>query len=385
MQAIPSRHIAAVCLPPSTRRGPDPTAYYPPHQLKSGFDGRKSPCGRSNVLTVYIGWLMIALVVILAGAELLTNALEHVGQRFKLSEGLVGSVLAAAATALPETVVPIIAVFFGGRDPTVRQDIGVGAILGSPLMLATLALALIGFVTGLRRGWSAVLKPEISGLLRDLCYFVVASTIAFIGLFIPHASGGIHIVAGLCLVFLYGYYVFNTVQASVILAHKGHGTRADAPLHLRHLGISHTLVWEITQLAAAIMLIVVGAKLFVTGVEHTASATRIGVLVLSLVIVPIATEMPEKFNSILWVRRDKDTLAFGNITGAMVFQGTLLNAFGLQLGAWRPSYDILWAMGLGFAATLWTLFLAARRKLTSGALLVNGAIYLLFIVVILRH
>lgn len=337
------------------------------------------------MLTVYIGLLLLALVVILTGAELFTNALEHVGQRFRLSEGLVGSVLAAVATALPETVVPIVAVFFGGRDPAVRQDVGVGAILGSPLMLATLALALIGLFTGPRRGWNTPLKPELSGVLRDLGYFLVAYVIAFIGLYVPRPSGGIHLMAGLCLVFLYGYYVFNTVRASAILVDKGHGTRADGPLHLRHLGIPHTLPWEVAQLAVALLFIVAGAKLFVTGVEHIAAATGIGALVLSLVIVPIATEMPEKFNSILWVRRGKDTLAFGNVTGAMVFQGTLLPAFGLQLSAWRPGYDVLWAMGLSFAAALWTLFLAGRRRLTPRALLVNGAVYLLFFVLVLRH
>ena len=337
------------------------------------------------MLIAHVGLLLFALVVILVGAEFFTNALEHVGQRFRLSEGLVGSVLAAVATALPETVVPIIAVFFGGEDLAVRQDVGVGSILGSPLMLATLALALIGLVTGFKRGWGTPLKPELSGVLRDLGYFVVAYAIAFIGLYVPHPSGGIHLMAGLCLVFLYGYYVFNTVQASVILVDKGHGTRTEDPLHLRRLGIPHTLPWEFGQLCIAIVLIVLGAKLFVTGVEQVAAATGIGALVLSLVIVPIATEMPEKFNSILWVRRGKDTLAFGNVTGAMVFQGTLLPAFGLQLAAWRPGYDVLLAMGLSFAAALWTLFLAARRRLTPRALLVNGAVYLLFFILVLRH
>src|SRR5690242_17593163 len=333
----------------------------------------------------HVGLLLFALVVILVGAELFTNALEHLGQRFRLSEGLVGSVLAAVATALPETVVPIIAVFFGGQDLAVRQEVGVGSILGSPLMLATLALALIGLFTGFKRGWATPLRPELSGLLRDLGYFLVAYAIAFIGLYVPRPSGGIHLVAGLCLVFLYGYYVFNTVQASAMLVDKGHGTRAEDPLHLRRLGLPHTIAWELGQLFVALVLSVLGAKLFVTGVEQVAAATGIGALVLSLVIVPIATEMPEKFNSILWVRRGKDTLAFGNVTGAMVFQGTLLPAFGLQLAAWRPGYDVLLAMALSFAAALWTLYLAARRRLTPRALLVNGAVYLLFFVLVLRH
>ena len=79
----------------------------------------------------------------------------------------------------------------------------------------------------------------------------------------------------------------------------------------------------VLQLFIGLALLIFGAKGFVSQVEVVASYIGISVLVLSIMIVPIATELPEKVNSILWIRRRKDTLAFGNITGAMVFQGTL--------------------------------------------------------------
>ncbi|MDE2196937.1 MAG: sodium:calcium antiporter [Gammaproteobacteria bacterium] len=329
-------------------------------------------------MIIDIGTLLLALVVILAGAELFTNALEHIGQRFKLSEGLVGSVFAAIATALPETVVPIIAVFFGGNSREVREHIGIGAILGAPLMLATVAMALIALFAGYKRGWSEPLRPEISGLLRDLLYFLVAFFIAFLGLFMPVHPAGTRAVAGVALVLLYVIYVANTVRASSALVSLGHGTNTSEPLWLKHMGIPHTLWWELSQLAAGLALIIAGAKLFVRGVEQIAAMTGIGVLALSLVVIPIATEMPEKLNSLLWLRRGKDTLAFGNITGALVFQGTLLPAFGMQLVTWQAHADIVRAMGLTFAAMLWVLLLAVRRRLTPRLLIVNGLVYLLF-------
>lgn len=322
--------------------------------------------------------LLLALIIVLVGAGLFTNALEHVGQRFRLSEGLVGSVFAAVATALPETVVPFIAVFFGGSDITVREDVAVGAILGSPLMIVTLAMALIALFTGTRRGWRAELKPELSGMVRDLGYFLVAYVIAFLGLFVPREPTGIHAMAGFCLVFLYTFYVYNTARASAALVQKGHGTTAGSPLRLADLGLPKGPASELSQLTLGMALIIGGAKLFVTGVEQIAAATGIGVLVLSLIIIPVATEMPEKVNSLLWVRRGKDTLSFGNLTGAMVFQGTLLPAFGLQLAGWTPSRDVALTMGITLAMALWTLLLAVRRRLTPLALLLNGAAYLLF-------
>jgi cation:H+ antiporter len=334
------------------------------------------------MLWVDAGWLLLALLIILAGAELFTNALEHVGERFALSEGLVGSVLAAVATALPETVVPIIAVFFGGASIQVREHIGVGAILGSPLMLASLAILLIGLASGTRRGWHTSLKPEISGFVRDLLYFLVAFFIGFLALFMPQHPAGLRLLTGAMLVFLYVMYVLNTIRASAMLVEHGHGTRAEHRLWLKRLGLAHNLTSEVGQLLVGLAFIIGGAKLFVYGVEQVADLTGVSVLVLSLLIIPVATEMPEKLNSILWIRRGKDTLAFGNITGALVFQGSLLPAFGIQLGAWQPRQDILWAMGLTFAATLWILLLAVRRKLTPMLLLVNGLVYLAFFLII---
>src|ERR671910_2055394 len=86
--------------------------------------------------------LFIALGIILLGAELFTNGIEWFGRKLELAEGAVGSVLAAVGTALPETMIPIIAILFSTGEHS--EEIGIGAILGAPFMLATLAM----FVTG---------------------------------------------------------------------------------------------------------------------------------------------------------------------------------------------------------------------------------------------
>ena len=82
------------------------------------------------------------------GAELFTNGVEWIGEGFGLSEGAVGSVLAAVGTALPETLLPLVAILSGhGRG----EEIGTGAILGAPFMLTTLAMVVVAvavLVTG---------------------------------------------------------------------------------------------------------------------------------------------------------------------------------------------------------------------------------------------
>src|SRR5512141_2001226 len=93
--------------------------------------------------------LAAAFLIILAGAELFTNGVEWFGRKLGLAEGAVGSVLAAVGTALPETTIPIVAILFSSGAHT--SEVGLGAILGAPFMLATLAM----FVTGSAVVWQA--------------------------------------------------------------------------------------------------------------------------------------------------------------------------------------------------------------------------------------
>src|SRR5204863_5983060 len=87
--------------------------------------------------------LAVAFVVILLGAELFTNGIEWFGHKLNLAQGAVGSVLAAVGTALPETMIPIIAILFGGGSAA-SDSVGIGAILGAPFMLSTLAMFVRG-------------------------------------------------------------------------------------------------------------------------------------------------------------------------------------------------------------------------------------------------
>ncbi len=79
---------------------------------------------------------------IVLACVLFTNAIEHLGEKLNLSEGAVGSVLAAVGTALPETILPLVAIvgaYVTGSNIEAGQEIGIGAILGAPFMLGTLA------------------------------------------------------------------------------------------------------------------------------------------------------------------------------------------------------------------------------------------------------
>jgi len=104
-------------------------------------------------------------------------------------------------------------------------------------------------------------------------------------------------------------------------------------------------------------------------------------VLLALVIAPIATELPEKFNSVLWIRQRKDTLALGNITGAMVFQSTFPVSIGLVFTSWQLTGDALVAGLLALVSgTVFYTTLRVRHTLTWWSLGGAGSVYFIYLV-----
>lgn len=329
--------------------------------------------------------MLVMLFIILASAELFTNALEHLGERLHISEGVTGSLFAAVGTALPETLVPLLAVLGGHGDKAVNQEIGVGAILGAPLMLATLSTFLMTLAVLRSRGLRGRVTPERTGFTRDLNYFLFAFALATIAMFIPHDNRLVRLLLSVGLVGVYVVYVVMTFRASAQLVDDGHGTEAPGTMLLSRTGLPTNLLTIVLQLLIAVALLVWGAEGFIGSVRGVSQILGFSPLLLSLLIIPIATELPEKINSILWIRRGKDTLAFGNITGAMVFQGTLLPAIGIMLTPWEPRLEVLTGVVITLLAAAWMRLNAARSGLLIGALLVNGLFYASYLAITLTR
>lgn len=330
--------------------------------------------------------LLLMLLLILVAAEVFTNALEHLGERLGISEGVTGSIFAAVGTALPETLVPLLAIFSytsSTSDSHAGHDIGVGAILGAPLMLATLSISLMALSVLKRRGKSGHIRPERTGLIRDLNFFILAFVFATIAMFIPHSEALVRYAISILMILIYFVYVLMTIKASKGLVEEGHATEAEDVMMLSRLGLPINMATIVLQLLIGLGLLIAGAKGFINEVETAAAILGVSALLLSLLIIPIATELPEKVNSILWIRKGKDTLAFGNITGAMVFQGTLLPAIGIMLTDWAPRQEVALGILITLLAAIWVRYRIAQGGLLVWHLLVNGLFYLTYLAVVL--
>jgi cation:H+ antiporter len=306
------------------------------------------------------GLILAGLVIIVLAAELFTNGIEWLGQRLQLSEGVVGSVLAAVGTALPETLIPFVAViFFGAKN---GESVGIGAIAGAPFMLSTLTLGLCGLTVLLCSKAGSPNRPKELQLnqvviARDLRFFTAAYAIAMLAVL---ASPYVYVryVIAVVLFLIYPVYLWQCFQ------HEGEVGEQPEHLFLDRLFKcgSDKLRLIIPQIVMGLGGIIGGAFIFVDHVDDLARYLGLPVVVLSLIITPIATELPEKINSVLWARQGKDTLALGNITGALVFQSCIPVAFGVGCTRWNlDSGTILTGIVAVISGTIYMLLLKANK------------------------
>jgi cation:H+ antiporter len=323
--------------------------------------------------------LAVAFVVILFGAIGFTNAVERLGKTLGVGEGAVGSLLAAVGTAMPETLIPIVAVIGGGAA---SEDVAIGAIVGAPFLLATLAMLLVAIASHAyvgRRDQGRELRPHAATINRDLDIFLVFGAVALVlGLGVPR---WLHYVAVPALLVAYGLYVRSTLRESG----EAQDEETIKPLYFhRSAGDHPATALVVLQFLVSLAAIFGGAQLFVTELEEVAKSLGIEVIVLSLILAPLASELPEKINSFIWTREGKDSLALGNITGAMVFQTMIPVAFGLAATEWDLDRYAILSMALALAGAA-VAAVAIRRsdRFPWWSMLAWSGLYATFVVFVL--
>jgi cation:H+ antiporter len=324
--------------------------------------------------------LVLSAAAIVVAAALFTNAIEILGERLNLGEGAVGSVLAAVGTALPETMIPVVAVVASLlTGSSAAGDIGVGAILGAPFLLATLAMFVVG-VSALsfrrRRESDDDVVIDKGTAKRDMIYFLLFFTLGAAAGIVP-LPFYLKVALAILLVVAYVLYVRQTIKAS--------GEKEEDPPEKLTLwpSSSEAPTWAVVaQVVGTIAVMAAGAHFFVSAVEHLSKSVGVPAGLIALVLAPLATELPEKFNSVIWLRRNKDTLALGNITGAMVFQSSVPVALGLAFTNWSLNSLNIVSVALALLGGAYLYFLLRLKRPIEGEyLLAGGVLYAVFVVV----
>ncbi|MBI2995603.1 MAG: sodium:calcium antiporter [Candidatus Melainabacteria bacterium] len=346
-------------------------------------------------------YFFISLIAILISCIVFSNSVEWLGAKLNLSHGITGSLLAAVGTALPETIVPLVAIFWGINKETLikvlkgefdttnpfsqyMNQISIGAIIGAPFMLSTIAFFLIGFAswiyfkTGRRK--SKEIKMDETVLERDLTFFIISFSLAFLAVFLNHTM---HILFGIVMILIYVIYLYLTIKEEARTEFKGEELEENLDPFLLTKLLSKLkpnllLIW--LQLIVSLLFLIFSAHHFVEVIKEVSHKLNFPAFIISLLLTPLATELPEKFNSWMWIRQKKDTLAVGNISGALVFQSTFPVTIGLLFTSWKIS-SLISSLTFIFCLINTSIVLISlkKKRLTYRTFLFCGILYLAYL------
>lgn len=308
------------------------------------------------------------------------NGIEWLGRRLNLGATAVGSVLAAFGTALPESAVTFMAVIFGNTPE--QKELGVGAAMGGPLVLATLAYAAVGFAMILNRKRLArdshQAQVDHLRMSRDqaafLLVFVVKVTLGLVAFAFKPWLGVLFLLA-------YAIYVWQEIRD----AETAPDEEVLEPLRMRPDLAEPSLGWAALQSALALVVIGFAAHVFVGQLETIGSALQWSPQLVALLLSPVATELPEIMNALIWVRQGKERLALANISGAMMMQATVPSALGIFFTSWHFDGPLL-ASGIITSLAILFLWHMFRRGATNGvALSAVSSLYAVFALLIVVY
>ncbi|MFJ9030978.1 sodium:calcium antiporter [Streptomyces sp. NPDC102274] len=333
--------------------------------------------------------LIVCAVAIYLSCEWFVNAVEWLGARLNVGKMAVGTILAAFGTALPESVVTLVAVTTGATEEA--KNIGVGAAMGGPLALATVAYGVTGGMLLLkrRRERRQVLADtgmppsgpdtEALGDAKDMKRLAKDQK-WFLPIFIVKVALGLVAFAfkptlGLVFFAAYAVYFWREMRG---------GREADGeheelePLKFQPKAASPATWAVVAQTLATLAVIFFASQLFVKQLDAIGPMLGLSSAVTALLLSPIATELPEIMNAVIWVRQGKTQLALANISGAMMIQATVPSGLGLLFTTWKFDSALLWSGLITMAAIVYLLLTMRAHRLTPARLTVAAGFYLVF-------
>ncbi len=328
---------------------------------------------------VHIALLLGCAAAIYLACEWFVNAVEWLGVRLNMGTLAIGTVLAAIGTALPESVVTLVAVTMG-HSP-MSKDIGVGAAMGGPLVLATIAYGVTGWML-LRRKKS--LATSNGNSKRDLLEDVDLSRLPtdqkwFLSIFVVKVALGLVAFAfkpwcGLLFFAAYGVYFFKEMRADA----EVHSSVDLEPLKLQPNRKTPSGWAVLVQTAVTLVIIFAASQLFVAQLEWAGPQLGLSAAVTALLLSPVATELPEVMNAIIWVKQGKTSLALANISGAMMIQATVPSGLGILFTPWHFDGPLLLSGVITIIGILYLLLLMRTKRFTSTRLALSSGLYGVF-------
>ena len=315
--------------------------------------------------------LIFSAILIYLSSEFFVNGIEWVGHHLKISHNATRTLLAAFGTALPESIVTFVAVVFGHTAD--EKNIGVGAAIGGPLVLSTIAYSMVGIISLL------IKHPLNTPLLRKTTELRLGyNQMWFMFIFIFKIALGLIALSykpflGTFFIIAYLIYIKQEMKGSDDPEHY----EFKEPLRFSPNGHYHKLMTYL-QTSLALIVVFLSSKLFVHQLETLSPQLGIPGQLVALLFSPVATELPEIMNAIIWVKQGKQNLALANVSGSMMIQATIPSALGMFFTPWMLDNASIWAAVITMISIFGLYCFIRKSQLTPKKLASFGFLYVVF-------
>lgn len=280
----------------------------------------------TDSMAINIVLLVLGVIIVLKGADWLTDGAVNIATRFGVSQMVIGLTIVAMGTSMPEFCVSMVSALKG------TPDLAVGNVVGSNTLNTLLIV-----------GCSALVAPIMvkrSSVKRDIPFAVVASLLMLL-FCLDGAIGRVDaavLFAGFCLfMFVTLKYAKTTEGPAAAVATSGAATTtgiseaSTSQASSSEASSSETSAQEASQasgtsmLKAVVMLVVgllcliAGSNMFVDNASFVASSLGVSDAVIGLTIVAGGTSMPELATSMVSAKKGNSDIAIGNVIGSNVF------------------------------------------------------------------
>lgn len=240
-------------------------------------------------------FIILGAVLVLWGADRLTEGASEIARRLKITEIVVGLTVVAMGTSMPEFFVSLMSAVKG------TSDLAVGNVVGSNIFNTLLIVGVTAMVTPMTISAGTVRK--------DIPFAVLAS----MALLVFGFNGEISRLDAVLL--FVGFLIFMWVTV------KGAKTQPQTvPDGGEQVAQPAMKTWvACCYVVLGLACLVGGSNLFVDGATNIARTFGISDAVIGLTIVAGGTSLPELATSVVAAKKGKSAIAIGNVIGSNVF------------------------------------------------------------------
>ncbi len=317
--------------------------------------------------------LSLSILVVFISSLLFVNSIEYVADLMKWSHTFTGAVIAPVFTSIPELFIFVVAVFIHGGHA--GSEIGLGLIFGEPFMTSSISYFLVLLAVLLAVALHRIAPGQLS-FNRSLRIPFLFVFVLFPLVLVP---GIVHVAAlqyamGALFIALYVLYIRTVMGEKKAEIHPP----AEEPLINVLLDRRYS---AFIQLALSAVLLYFGSNLMIDSIEALSSG-GLSPLSLSIIVIPVATAIPETLSAMIWAFRGRNSLAVGSIVGEKVLYATFYPGIAMLMIPWLTDTQIYISVA-GTTLVSAFFYLSMRRgRMSPYALAAGLPFFLLYVLIV---